>query len=164
MFGIDDIVEGAITATIGPLFTRLIDLIPDPAEKARQAALIQQKLMDADAAMIAQQNAINLAQATNSNLFVSGPRPAIMWVCAGGFAWAVVIQPFLSFGLNAFDYHPALPVLDSSLLMAMTTALLGLGTMKSYERVNGVSNEGQKPTQTLVVRPSQAVMNLPSGQ
>ena len=49
---IADAVEGLISPVVGPLMARLIDLIPDPAEKARQAALAQQALMAADAQII----------------------------------------------------------------------------------------------------------------
>ena len=41
---IADAVEGLISPVVGPLMARLIDLIPDPAEKARQAALAQQSI------------------------------------------------------------------------------------------------------------------------
>lgn len=159
---IGDAVSGLVSSTIGPLFGKLIDLIPDPAERARQAALVQQKLMDADATMIAAQNAINLAEAQNSNIFISGWRPAIGWICAGGLGWQTVGEPVLSYAMAMFGYSPALPVIDSTLLMNMTMALLGLGVMKTVERMGGVSNEGQKPPQTMMVRPARAVLDLPS--
>lgn len=162
--GLDDVVSGLVSSTVGPLFNRLIDLIPDPVEKAKQAALIQQKLMDADAAMIAAQNAINLAEASNQSLFVSGWRPAVGWVCGFGLAWQVIFEPFLAFAINAFGYNPTLPVIDGSFVSTLLIPLLGLGAMKSAERIAGVSNEGQKPTQTVMVRPAQAVLDLPSGQ
>lgn len=159
---ITDAVEGVISSTIGPLFTRLIDLIPDPIEKAKQAAAIQQQLMAADAAMIQQQNAINLAEASNTNMFVSGWRPGVGWVCVAALTWQTILQPVLAFCLNAAGYVPTLPAMNSELVMSLLVPLLGLGAMKSYERVNGVSNEGQKPTQTAMVKPSVAVLNLPS--
>jgi holin (3TMs family) len=160
--GLDDVVSGLVSSTVGPLFTRLIDLIPDPAEKARQAALIQEKLMAADAAMIAAQNAVNLAEATNTNMFVSGWRPAVGWVCVSALGWQVVVAPFIGFGAAFFGYHPVLPVLDSSWFGSLMIPMLGLGAMKTAERISGVSNEGQKPTKTLMVRPSQSVLDLPS--
>lgn len=160
--GLDDVAKGVISSTIGPLFTRLIDLIPDPAEKARQAALIQQKLMDADTAMIAAQNAINLAEAGNSNLFVSGWRPAIGWVCGFGLAWQIVFEPFITFFLNMVGYYPKLPEIDSSWISALVIPMLGLGAMKTAERIAGVSNEGAPPQQTIMVQPSTSLMQLPS--
>lgn len=164
MFGIDDVVSGLVSSTVGPLFNRLIDLIPDPVEKAKQAAAIQEKLMDADATMMAAQNAVNLAEASNQNLFVSGWRPAVGWVCVTALGWQMVIAPLVTFGAAMAGYHPSLPILDSSWLNTLMIPLLGFGVMKSAERVYGVSNEGQKPTQTVMVRPARSVLDLPSGQ
>lgn len=162
MFGIDDVVSGLISSTVGPLFNRLIDLIPDPVEKTKQAALIQQRLMDADAAMIAAQNAVNLAEASNTNLFISGWRPAVGWVCVATLGWQMIAAPFITFSAALIGYHPALPVLDPSWLNTLMIPMLGLGAMKTAERISGVSNEGQKPTQTVMVRPAQSVLDLPS--
>ena len=159
---IADAVEGAISGTIGPLFTRLIDYIPDPVEKAKQAAIVQQQLLAADAAVIAQQNAINLAEASNSNVFVSGWRPFIGWVCGFGLAWNIVFAPFFRFAIETIGFTSALPTIDNSFISLLLVPMLGLGAMKTYERVNGVSNEGQKPTQMIAVLPSQALLNLPS--
>lgn len=159
---IADTVVGVVSSALGPLLSRLIDLIPDPAEKARQAAIAQQQLMAADAAIIAAQNATNLAEAQNKNLFVSGWRPFVGWVCGAGLAWQVVFEPFLAFGLNAFGYHPTLPQIDSGWITALLIPLLGLGAMKSVERIYGVSNEGQSPSQTVVMVPHQSTLALPS--
>jgi hypothetical protein len=145
---ITDVVEGVISSTIGPLFTRLIDLIPDPAEKAKQAAIIQQQL---------------LAAASNTNLFVSGWRPGVGWVCVAALSWQTVLQPFLAFGLAAVGVSVNLPSMNSELVMSLLVPLLGLSAMKTYERVNSVSNEGQKPTQIALIKPAQALLNLPSG-
>lgn len=158
-----DIASGVISSTIGPLFTRLIDLIPDPAERAREAAKIQQSLLAADATMIAAQNAINLAEAQNENIFVSGWRPAVGWVCVAGLAWAAFARPVLEFGAAFFvDGKLEFPNIDTGLITTMLIPLLGLGGLKTAERIYGVSNEGQKPTRTIVLQPSQALLNLPS--
>lgn len=160
---IGDAIEGVISSTIGPLFARLIDLIPDPAEKARQAALIQQQLMVADAAMIQQQNAINLAEASASNLFVSGWRPAVGWVCVAGLAWQIIIAPLMTYAVNMTGYAPILPVLNGDWIMTIMIPLLGLGGLKTIERLNGVSTETTKPTiQQQLVVPSASSMQLPS--
>lgn len=160
--GLDDVVSGLVSSTVGPLFQRLIDLIPDPVEKAKQAALIQEKLMDADAAMMAAQNAVNLAEASNQNLFISGWRPAVGWVCVTALGWQMVCAPLVTFGAALFGFHPTLPVLDSSWLNTLMIPMLGLGAMKTAERMSGVSNEGQQPTKTVMVRPARAVLDLPS--
>jgi len=137
---IGDAIQGVISTALGPLFTRLIDLIPDPAEKARQAALLQQQLMAADAAMISQQNAINLAEAGNANIFVAGWRPMVGWVCAMGLGWQVIAAPFLTFVVNALGYYPTLPAIDSSYISMLLIPLLGLGALRTVERLGKVNS------------------------
>ena len=155
-------VEGAISSTLGPLFTRLIDLIPDPAEKARQAALIQTQLMAADAAMATQQNATNAIEAGNGNLFVSGWRPFIGWMCGVSLSWQLLVAPLISYICAMFKYYPNFPQLDSAWISAIMLPLLGLGGLKTLERINGVSNEGPAQTKLIPVTPSKSLLELPS--
>ena len=159
---IADAVEGLISPVVGPLMARLIDLIPDPAEKARQAALAQQALMAADAQIIAAQNATNLAEAQNNNIFVSGWRPAVGWTCVAGLAWQYVLSPAFSFFTVLFGYAAPNLAMDSTLTQTLLIPLLGLGAMKTYERVQGVSNEGQTAPTVTYVQPHQSVLDLPS--
>lgn len=153
--------SGAISATLGPLLGRLVDLIPDPVEKAKAAAEAQNKLLDADAAIIAAQNATNLEEAASESIFVSGWRPAVGWICGIALAWQVILQPFLSFGVNLFGYHPILPTVDSSFISLLLIPMLGLGAARTVEKIQGVSTPPPAVIKQLV-RPHQSVLNLPS--
>jgi hypothetical protein len=49
-------------------------------------------------AQLAGQMDINKTEAASSNVFVSGWRPAIGWVCGAGFAVQFVIGPWAEWG------------------------------------------------------------------
>lgn len=128
---------------IGPLVDKLVGLIPDPAarEKARAEAL--QHIMDQQDEMVKAflasdqaQDAVNAEEAKNSNLFVSGWRPFIGWTCGAAFAWAFVVQPILIFILVACGKPiPSLPVIAVGEMMPLTTGMLGLAGMRTYEKI-----------------------------
>lgn len=86
------------------------------------------------------QDAINQAEAANSSLFVAGWRPFVGWCCGAAFAYSFVIQPFATFILAychiAVD-PKTLPELDISGFMPVLLGMLGLGAMRTYEKVQG---------------------------
>jgi hypothetical protein len=114
---------------------KLIDkLIPDPA--ARDAARLELlKLQQSGelAAMLAQTE-INKVEAANPSVFVSGWRPAIGWVCALAMAYQYLIRPFLV----AFYPTLAFPGLDDN-LWQLLAGMLGLGGLRTFEKLNGVA-------------------------
>lgn len=135
---------GPIGDILGPVITKVLDFIPDPAEKARQAQALTEAVMDADQKMIAAQNAINLAEAQSDNIFKSGWRPYVGWACGFGLSLQIIIFPFAQWGTALFGYHPALPTIDSGLITSYLVPLLGLGAYRSYEKVNNATNANTK--------------------
>ena len=131
-----------------PGITKVLDkIIPDT--NARQAA--QEQIT---AAMISQQGAVqqaiadaakaqaevNLKEAESPSIFVAGWRPFVGWVCGLGFAYAFILQPFMN-AFAAWMKLPLTPTLDTSSLMALLGGLLGLGSMRSFEKVQGVDRQ-----------------------
>ena len=80
------------------------------------------------------QNDINLAQATHRTLFVAGARPSIMWVCAIGLAFVFILNPIIQWVTGSPG--PDLPTEDMTKLVY---ALLGLGIMRTAEKMHGVA-------------------------
>jgi len=75
-------------------------VIPDPQKKLEAnlalAKLAQEgefKEIDSQLAQMKAQTDINLEEAKNSNLFVSGWRPAIGWICAAALAYQYLFPP-----------------------------------------------------------------------
>lgn len=126
---------------------KLIDrLWPDPAQ--RDAAKLEMLKMQqsgelaqltADTEIAKAQAAINQAEAANTSVFVAGWRPWIGWVCGMAFAYKFVLQPLALFAATAAGHPIILPPLDISDLTPVLFGMLGLGAMRSYEKVKGVA-------------------------
>lgn len=120
-----------------PIITKVLDFIPDPAQKLAASEQMMAALHQWDA----DQTQINIAEASNPSIWVSGWRPFIGWMCGAAFAYKFVLQPFMVFiivlsGVK-FDVH-SLPILDWGEMSTVLLGLLGLSGMKTFEKLKGV--------------------------
>lgn len=131
---------------MGSTFGKIIDKVfPDPNQKAQaQLALIQAqqagefKELEAQLQLAKGQTDTNLAEAANPKLFISGWRPAVGWVCVIGLTYTFLLQPLLSW-YSAIGKFPVPPVLDTGTLMTLLAGMLGLGVMRTTEKMSGVA-------------------------
>lgn len=127
MFGLDDAISAGL---------KILDkFVPDPAEKAKAEAALRESLQQWDA----QQNKINEAEAQSSSLFVAGWRPCVGWVCCAALSWTYILQPIAAFALAQFGYLTALPALDTAALMPILLGMLGLGGLRTFEKIRNVA-------------------------
>ena len=77
---------------------------------------------------------INKAEASHRSVFVAGWRPAIGWICALGLLYNTIIANIISIWVGV-------PEVDTTLLVPVMMGMLGLGAMRSYEKVNSVARE-----------------------
>lgn len=82
---------------------------------------------------------VNAAEAANTNLFVSGWRPFIGWVCGLGLATQFMVNPLVTWIAALAGKPVAFPSLDLGTLLTLLFGMLGLGAMRSYEKVQGAS-------------------------
>ena len=87
---------------------------------------------------------VNKEQAKHPSLFVSGARPAIMWICALGLFMSFFIMPMVEWMTAIWYPEVTLPNLNSGELMTLTLSLLGLGSLRSFEKSKGVARENLK--------------------
>ena len=115
---------------------------PDPTEADKDKMTLAVASINQETAAITGQLAIDQAEAANANMFVSGWRPAIGWICALGLFYQFFVQPLLSWAssLWAFPIPPALVTAD---LYPLLMGMLGLGAMRTTERLNGVIPKGK---------------------
>ena len=137
--------SGILGGENGPL-TKLIGLIPNANDRAKAQEEFNKALLEATVNANMGQLAINQEEAKSSSVFVAGWRPAVGWVCGFALAYQFVLQPLLAYGISIYSTYghypiPPLPALDTSSLITVLMALLGLGGMRTYERVNGVSRD-----------------------
>ncbi|MDE2106878.1 MAG: hypothetical protein KGL39_57215 [Patescibacteria group bacterium] len=73
--------------------------------------------------------------------FISGGRPFLIWVCGASFAWVYCLQPIAEFVLAARGHPMTLPIPDMTQMMPVLLGLLGLGGMRTYEKMTGVNQK-----------------------
>lgn len=125
---------------------RLIDrLFPDKqaADEAKLKLLEMQQTgqladLNAETQLALAQIEVNKVEAASTDLFRAGWRPAVGWVCVGGLGYQFILQPFISFGLLLAGVETSLPNLDLESLIALLVGLLGLGTLRTREKLNGL--------------------------
>jgi len=129
-----------IIGSILALGEKLIDkLIPDPKQKADALLKLAELEQSGDLAVIAGQVEINKLEAMSSDNFTRRWRPFVGWVCGGALAIQLVVLP-LGGGVAAIIGKPvALPVMNTELLTTLLVGMLGLGGMRTVEKLSKVA-------------------------
>ena len=124
---------------LAPVLDRLVSLIPDPNEAAKARQEAEAQLIGAFTQSDNQQVEINKAEAASSMLFVAGWRPFIGWVCGAAIAYQFILTPIIAYLLVLFAPGTPFPQIDTSWLMELTVAMLGLGGLRTIEKLKGVT-------------------------
>lgn len=128
-----------ILAPVLDLGKALLDRwFPDPEKKAAAEAQMLVLLQEHDLRKVLAQLEVNAAEAASPHLWVAGWRPAVGWSCAAGFLWAAVGQPLVSWAAAAKGW-PMPPTVDNDLLLTVLGGMLGLGALRSVEKVKGAA-------------------------
>ena len=77
---------------------------------------------------------LNKVEAAHKSLFVAGWRPAVGWSCCFALVYSTILAPIMGIWTTV-------PPVDSSLLTTVLMGMLGLGAMRSVEKVKGVQRE-----------------------
>jgi len=145
LIGIGSILEG-VGKIAGDLIT---------TDKEKIELELEGRKLDLEGARIDQathlaQVDVNKIEATSSNLFVSGWRPAVGWVGVAGLSYQFLGYPLMQWAWKfgqGVDLIPqglnAPPDLDVEQLITLLAGLLGFGGMRSFEKHKGVANGGR---------------------
>lgn len=126
---------------------KIIDKIfPDPNAaaaaklelfKAQQAG--EFKELDAQIEIAKAQIGVNAVEAANPSLFVSGWRPNIGWICGAALGWNFILRPIVVTVAVLYGHPVDLPSAEMGELLPVLGALLGIGAMRTVEKVKGVA-------------------------
>lgn len=130
-----------------PIIGKIIEkVIPDPvaAAAAKQAAFDsamkgELAYLEADVKLALGQMEINKIEAAQPGLFKGGWRPLAGWGCVAAAVIYPMVRVLLPWTLEVAGVQgvPPLPALDTAEIGAMLFGLLGLGGMRSAERIKG---------------------------
>jgi len=127
---------------LGPVLemgkTLLDRFVPDP-EKKREAEMEMIRMAaDGELKQVIAQLEINAREAQHPSIFVAGWRPGFGWAGVAGFVYAVILQPMLAW-LGQIKGWPVPPELNLDLLWVVVTGLIGIGGLRSVEKLRGVT-------------------------
>ena len=83
------------------------------------------------------QNETNKIEAAHNNVFVAGWRPFIGWICGCGLGYVWFIRPLLQDIYSLWIGMPRFAPIDTDNMMQLIIALLGLGGLRTYEKLKG---------------------------
>ncbi len=118
---------------IGDLLGIVEKAIPDTAARDQAKA----KLQELEQVAIDRQGEITAIEAQSPSLFKSGWRPAVGWIVVSGLALHFIVFPIVSLILQLTGHQALASPLDVQSLIALLGALLGLGGLRTFERVRG---------------------------
>ena len=126
---------------------KIVDEVFTSEDEKNQAMIAIAKV---EAELKKRQMDINLADSQSKAGGLSGMiqriwRPLIGLSCALALMFEYVIKPFLMFFLATFQIETLpLPEMDMGTLMPLVMSLLGMGALRSYEKIKGVNIDKPK--------------------
>lgn len=117
--------------------TILDRFVPDPAQKAAAEMELIKMAADGELKQVIAQLEINAREAQHQSIWVSGWRPFFGWAGGAGFVYSTIVQPLLTW-YGAIKGWPAPPSLNIDLLWVVITGLLGIGGLRTLEKVKRV--------------------------
>lgn len=131
MFGIDAIAELVSTA---------VDKIwPDANIEAQSKAEELKTELTKELQYTLGQLEINKIEAASPSLFVAGWRPAVGWAGALGYGYEFLWRPIANGLCVAAGFPPIFAGIETEALSTLLFGLLGLGTLRSVEKIKRVA-------------------------
>ena len=121
------------------------NVIDDMHFSGEEKEKLKIQMKEIEARLQEKQMAINLADAQSTAGGLSGFmqrswRPLIGMSAAIAIFWEFVLSKFILFFLGVFHYEVInIPQLDVGVLMTLVTSLLGLGTLRTFEKSRGLT-------------------------
>lgn len=130
---------GSVLGGIGTLAKDIRSAITGEISPEKKSE-IESKILELESQTMMAQIAVNAKEAENANVFVSGWRPFIGWVCGFTLLYNYIVLPFSQYLAAYFVTNvPSLPALETGELMTLLFGMLGFGGYRTFEKVKGVS-------------------------
>lgn len=140
--------EPITIATIAKGVESLISRVwPDPAKQAEELRKLREleqagNLQELNIMMsvLTSQLAINAKEAEHPSVFVAGWRPAVGWTCVLALFYSAFMEPLMRWiAVVLAGYEGPFPIIDSSIIDNILIPLLGLGGLRTWEKIKGVT-------------------------
>ena len=124
-----------IDKLIAPVAGILDKFIVDKDLKMKLQHELETALQNANLAQLE----VNKVEATHKSIFVAGWRPFVGWVCGVSLAYHFILSPLIQFGFALAGMEQELPEFEFSQLSTVLMGMLGLGGLRTFEKMKGVA-------------------------
>ena len=121
-----------IISTVGTVIDRVV---PDKNAREKAKEELERALNDQDFQIALEQIKVNAEEAKSESLFKSGWRPSVGWICSIAFALHFVILPLFNYILMLCGGQPILVPFQMDTLLTVLLGLLGMGTLRTVEKM-----------------------------
>jgi hypothetical protein len=128
----------SLVAPVSGLLDKFIEDKDQRAALAHEIATLADKQANEQALAQIQLNSV---EAAHHSLFVAGWRPAVGWVCALAMLLNFILIPFINLGLEFAGLELHLDLIDMQTMLPVLFGMLGLGGMRTAEKIKGVQRE-----------------------
>lgn len=138
--GVSEVVNGIGDAALKVRSAITGNLTPD------KAAEVEVHLADLEAQISASKDKLNAVDAASNSFFVAGWRPALGWVCSVSVGLYYIPRfllgmYFWSSQVSKTGSLVQLPEMGIQDVLGLVAALLGMASLRTYEKVKNVHNE-----------------------
>ena len=129
-----------LTSLIQPVSQILDKAIPDTDLKRKLSHEIATMSEKHAQHLALAQIEVNAAEAASGSLFKGGWRPFVGWVCGVAFCYHFILQPVIIFIVALTGANiPDLPSFDMGTLLTVLGGMLGIGSLRTYEKQKGLT-------------------------
>lgn len=126
----------AILDSVFEIGSKVLDrVIPDSNARLKAKEELEKALNDQDFQIAIEQIKINAVEAQSDNIFKSGWRPSVGWICSIAFALHFVILPLFNWFLMLCGKQPLIVPFQMDTLLTVLLGLLGMGTLRTVEKM-----------------------------
>ena len=129
---------GGIIDTVGKVADSLFTSDEERAKLQIEGLKAETEAYRAESERLGGQLEVNKEEARHASVFVAGWRPAVGWICVGALAYNFLAQPLLAWASSIWLF-PAPPLASEDLLLTLLGILLGVGGLRTVEKIKGVA-------------------------
>ena len=126
---------GIVDSVISIVGSVLEKVVPDTNKRKEAQEQLQSLLAGQDFQLAIEQIKVNAIEAQSDSFFKSGWRPSVGWVCSIAFGLHFVIFPILNWFLMLCGQSPILVPFQMDTLLTVLLGLLGMGTLRTFEKI-----------------------------
>ena len=124
--------QGGALKTISKVVDELHTSEEEKLDKKILMQRIKQKLAE-------KQLDVNAKEASHRSIFVAGWRPAIGWCGAGALFFEFILSPCIEWYAKFAGMNISAPDIETGPLLAIVTSMLGVASLRSYEKSKGLT-------------------------